>query len=310
MKTKDFFKGQIDLAGVITIASRTRRLSDLLFQQVQDVYDYRGRGFKSSWFAVLATLQREGSVDFKTLASRNNISPAAVSQSMTEIEKLKLVRVLKGKDKRSRVITLTEKGEELLRSIVPDLMDIEKAFNEAISGDLESMMDGLTRMEREFKNRPLVERFRIDIATYESRYRKDFEKLNLAWLEEYFNVEEYDRKIFADPETFIIKKGGEIFIALHGTKVVGTLALIDHDHLTLEMSKLTVDSEYRGRGIAQMLINRAVDYAKKNSYKEIFALTNSKLEFARALYRKNNFIHSDCSDPRYARVDEKYHLKI
>ena len=195
MKTQDFLNGQIDLAGVITIASRTRRLSDLLFQQVQDVYDYRGRGFKSSWFAVLATLQREGSVDFKTLASRNNISPAAVSQSMAEIEKLKLVKVLKGKDKRSRIITLTEKGEDLLRSIVPDLLDIEKAFREALGRDMESMLDGLTRMEREFKNRPLVERFRIDIVNYESCYRKDFEKLNLAWLEEYFQIEDYDKQI-------------------------------------------------------------------------------------------------------------------
>ncbi len=309
MKSK-YSLNEIDLSGVITIASRTRRLSDLLFQQVQDVYDYRMRGFKSSWFAMLATIQREGRVDFKTLASRNNISTAAVSQSMIEIEKLKLVKILKGKDKRSRLISLTKKGEQLLSSVVPDLIDIEAAFKESIGGNDGLMIDGLTRMERELRNRPLVERFRINIVNYESQYRKDFEKLNLAWLEEQFDVEEYDKKLFADPEAYIIKKGGEIFIALHGTKVVGTLALIDHDKTKLEMAKLSVRPEYRGRSIAQMLVNRGIEYAKKNSYEEIFALTNSKLEAAKALYLKMNFTFAACSDKRYARVDEKYCLKI
>lgn len=310
MKTNDFLDGRIDLAGVMTMASRARRLSDLLFQQVQDVYDYRRRGFKSSWFAILATLKREGKIDFKTLASRNNISPAAVSQSMTEIEKLKLVKILKGKDKRSRVISLTEKGEELLNSIVPDLIDIEIVLKELIGKNEEQVIDALSRLERELKNRSLVERFHISIVNYETQYRKDFEELNLAWLEEYFTIEDYDKKIFANPETFIIKTGGEIFIALLGTKVIGTLALIDHNHLKLEMSKLTVKSEYRGRGIAQMLINRAIDYAKKNSYKEIFALANSKLKSAKSLYEKNNFQYSSCSDKRYTRVDGKYSLEI
>lgn len=309
MKTKDYLS-ESNLGGVITLASRMRRLSDLMFQQVQDLYDYRGREFKSSWFAILATIQREDKVDFKTLASRNNISVAAVSQSMAEIEKLKLVKVLKGRDKRSRVISLTPKGERLLNSIVPDLVDIEATLKDLIGKNDELMIDTLTSLERELKNRPLVERFQIDIVKYESQYRKDFEKLNLAWLEEYFDVEEYDKKLFADPEAYIIKKGGEIFIALHGTKVVGTLALIDHDKSQLEISKLTVKSTYRGRGISQMLINKAIEYASANSYTEIFVLTNSKLEIARALYEKNDFSRSACSDKRYKRVDEKFGLKI
>ncbi len=300
----------INLSGVITIASRTRRLSDLLFQQVQEVYDYRMRGFKSSWFAVLATVQSEGKVDFKTLASRNNISPAAVSQSMTEIEKLKLVKILKGKDKRSRIISLTAKGEDLLNSIVPDLMDIEAAFKEAIGKDEDLMVDALGRMERELKNRPLVERFRINIVNYESQYRKDFEQLNMEWLEQHFDIEEYDKKILADPEEYIIKKGGEIFVALLGVKVVGTLALIDHDKTKLELAKLTVKSNYRCRGVAQMLINKAIDYAKKNSYEEIFALTSSKLTAARGLYQKLKFTYSASTDKRYKRVDDKYSLKL
>lgn len=309
MKTKEYLK-ETNLSGVITMASRMRRLSDLLFQQVQDLYDYRMRDFKSSWFAILATIQGEGKVDFKTLASRNNISAAAVSQSMTEIEKLKLVKVLKGKDKRSRVISLTSKGEQLLNSIIPDLLDIEATLKDLIGENSEPLIYALTKVERELKNRPLVERFEIKIVNYEDQYRKDFEKLNLAWIEESFELEEQDRKIFIDPEACIIKKGGEIFLALQDAKVVGTLALIDHDHTKLEISKLTVKTEHRCRGIAQMLINRVMEYAKKNSYEEIFALTNSKLEGAKALYEKNNFMVIEYTDKKYKRVDELYRLKI
>lgn len=310
MKTKDSLSSQIDLKGVITLSSRMRRLSDLLWQQVQDVYDYRERGFKSSWFAILATIQSEGKVDFKTLASRNNVSPSAISQFMNEIEKLKLVKVLKGKDKRSRIITLTTKGDDLLNSIAPDLLDVELAVKELMGENRGLIMDALVGLERELKNRPLLERFQVKIVNYENQYRKDFEKLNLTWLEDNFDIEEYDKELFADPEGIIIKKGGEIFIALHGTKVVGTLALIDHNKSKLEMSKLTVKDDYRHRNIAQMLINRAIEYAKQSSYSEIFALTNSKLEAARALYEKNHFIRSACSDARYRRCNEKFSLKL
>lgn len=310
MKVKDFWD-KFNLDGAITIASRTRRFSDLLFAQVQELYDLRERSFKTSWFATLATLRQEGKIDFKTLASRNNISSAAVSQLVKELEELGLVKLVPGQDKRSRWISLTEKGEKKIDSVIPDLLDVRNVVAE-IFGDFEQpMIKALEEVTKQLKTKSVVQRaLGIEIVPFESKYKKDFEKLNRAWLDGMFILDEYDKELFANPKKMIIDQGGEIFFALHGDEVVGTLALIHRDKTKLEMSKMTVREDFRRQGIAKLLLNAAVGFAKKNNYKELLALTNSKLKAAGKFYKKNKFIGSKARDERYERCDKEYLLTL
>jgi len=133
-----------------------KRLSELLFVQVQELYDYRERGMKSSWFAILATIKKEQPIDFKTLASKNNISSPAVSQTIKELEKLSLVSLEIGEDRRSRLISITERANEILENIVPDLIEIEKALSELLCQDANIVIEALNRVEHQLREKPLI----------------------------------------------------------------------------------------------------------------------------------------------------------
>ena len=47
----------------------------------------------------------------------------------------------------------------------------------------------------------------IRIVDYDPRWRADFARLNIEWLECWFVVEPVDREVLGDPETHILAAG-------------------------------------------------------------------------------------------------------
>ena len=66
------------------------------------------------------------------------------------------------------------------------------------------------------------------VMTWRPEYREDFERLNREWIETWFTVEPSDVAVFRDPETAIVRPGGEIFFVVDETGVQGTCALLAH----------------------------------------------------------------------------------
>ena len=67
---------------------------------------------------------------------------------------------------------------------------------------------------------------KLKIINFDVKYEKIFFDLNIHWLNEYFFVEEYDKKILSNSNKFIINKGGKIFFAKLDNEIVGTIALM------------------------------------------------------------------------------------
>ncbi|MCE2929464.1 MAG: MarR family transcriptional regulator [Candidatus Caenarcaniphilales bacterium] len=154
---QDFWQS-LNPYGIITVASRMKRLSELMFIQVQELYDERGRDFKASWFSILATIRHEKKIDFKTLATLNNISSPAVSQSIKELEEKGYVKTENGKDRRSRLIKLTAKAEKVLDEIIPDLVDIEEELKTILQGKTDSIVKALADLEQNLRAKSLLDR--------------------------------------------------------------------------------------------------------------------------------------------------------
>lgn len=302
---------ELNLSGVITLGSRMKRLSDLLFQQVQEVYDSHCSDFKASWFATLATIKSEKSIDFKTLANKHNVSSSAVSQTIKELEKKELVKVVTGIDKRSRLITLTPKGEEAITKLGPILLKIQDTLGEMIGDRIDPVINLMDELEDHLRQKTLSERIQVKIVNYDHQYKNQFKALNLSWLEEHFKLNKHDKDMLDNPHKFTTDQGGEIFLALKNKVLVGTLALIPHAE-GLEISKMAVSEHSRGTGIAKLLLAKAIDFAKEKSYGALFALTSSKLNPAMQFYRKNNFEESCFNDDRYDkdRVDKKFSMAL
>ena len=52
----------------------------------------------------------------------------------------------------------------------------------------------------------------IKVVPYDIRLKSDFEKLNRAWIEEYFKMEHEDLLILQDPETHVLQKMEKFFL--------------------------------------------------------------------------------------------------
>ena len=150
----------------------------------------------------------------------------------------------------------------------------------------------------------------IKVVPYDIRLKSDFEKLNRAWIEEYFKMEHEDLLILQDPETHVLQKNGEIFFAVSDQEVIGTAAMISFADGVYELSKMSVKKNFQGKGIGKLLLNRCINFAKEQNANAIFLLTNDILKPALNLYLSCGFVKDRYDDQRYERGNTKMTLTL
>jgi len=151
---------------------------------------------------------------------------------------------------------------------------------------------------------------KIEITNYNTKYDQSFYELNKSWIEEFWILEASDLKDLLKPQESIIDLGGEVFFALVNNLVVGTAAMIPFPNSKIELAKITVQKEYRGKGLSKILLKRCINYAKVSKAKEIFLISNSRLISARKLYDKFGFIEVDLDSNKYKRGNYKMVLSL
>ena len=75
-------------------------------------------------------------------------------------------------------------------------------------------------------------------------------------------------------------------------KIIGTVAVNILSADKCELKSMYLLSQYQGKGLGQKMIDKAFDYAKKNSIKEMYLDTLSSSEGAIRLYKKNRFVET------------------
>ena len=149
----------------------------------------------------------------------------------------------------------------------------------------------------------------ISIIGFNKKYSKQFFLLNKAWIEESWHLEDSDKKDLLNPER-IVENGGQIFFALDNKNAIGTVAMIKSPNDRFELAKMTVKEGSRGKGIANMLMDECIKFAKQNSSREIFLISNDSLTIARNLYDKYGFKEVELDSQKYERGNVKMNLKI
>lgn len=130
---------------------------------------------------------------------------------------------------------------------------------------------------------------RAVLEPFHPSFAGDFERLNRAWLEEFFHVEEKDERLFRDPIGEVVAPGGQIFVVREGERVVGTCAVLRHDSATMELGKMAVDAAARGRGYGEWLVRAAIQHARAAGAKRLFLLSDEQLRDALRLYERMGF---------------------
>ena len=149
----------------------------------------------------------------------------------------------------------------------------------------------------------------IEIVGFNKKYSKQFFILNKAWIEESWHLEDSDKKDLLNPDK-IVENGGQVFFALENKISIGTVAMIKSSDDKFELAKMTVQEDFRGRGIANMLMDECLKFANENKAKEIFLISNDSLRIARNLYDKYGFKEVDLDSKKYDRGNVKMRLTL
>jgi putative acetyltransferase len=143
----------------------------------------------------------------------------------------------------------------------------------------------------------------VEIIPFESRYKSDFKRLNIAWISHYFVVEPHDEEQLDQPERFIIEPGGTILLARIEDQIVGTVAMVPEGDQQYELAKMAVDDTFKGYQIGKKLGQAALDWARAQGANHVFLLSNRRLTPALNLYRRLGFVETPLGTTEYNRAD-------
>lgn len=151
---------------------------------------------------------------------------------------------------------------------------------------------------------------KIDIIPYDTSFKQTVKDLNYEWLTAYFKIEEGDIRSLSDPDQYIIKPGGYIFLAQTENGIVGTVSLLFKQAGVYELGKMAVQETYRGQGIGDQLLKYCIDFAKAQKWEKLVLYSNTILKPAIHLYKKYGFVEIELESGLYERANIKMQLDL
>ena len=316
---KSFF----DKTGKMALGSRLRMLTARFTDDATKIYKLYNLPLSPKWFPVLFILIEDTEKTITEIAEEIGHSQPSVTKIIKEMAAEGLVASnLKSADKRTNVVKLSEKGQQLSEKLKVQLVDVEAAVEtltsearhnlwEAIA-EWEFLLDHKSLLRRVNEEKKLRESKDVRIVAYEDKYQSAFKALNEEWISTYFKMEEADYKALDNPKTYILDRGGKIFVALYKEEPVGVCALIkmDDPDYDFEMAKMAVSPKAQGKNIGWLLGNAIVEATKELGGKKLYLESNTLLKPAINLYHKLGFKKVVSRATPYARANIQMELVL
>jgi len=301
--------------GILALGSRLRALSDQLYGIADGVYAAHGVGLQARWFPVLRLLHDRGPSTVGEISLGIGQTHSAVSQLATRLVRDGWLEAVEdASDRRVRRLQVSAQAVAALRDAKPLWRAIEQVLAQRCSGagiDIMPTLDTLAALLDGSVVDAVIERSRelrseaVEIVPFQTELREHFYRLNAAWLQRYFYLEEIDHRVLAHPEEEILAGGGAISFALVGQEVVGTCALMQTEAGVFELTKMAVDPSAQGLGIGRLLIEAMIEEFRRRGGSRLFLETNTRLVPAIRLYESSGFVHRMADRPQshYARAN-------
>lgn len=285
--------------GYLAGGSRFRRIYESMQIGGDKVYKEAGLNFKSSWFPVYYVLSK--SKQPQTVMEITNqiaFSHITVNNIIKELDKENLIKIVPNpNDKRSKYISLSDKGLALLSQLEPIWLSFSSALKNVLTSGHPDITNILKRIDDQLNTKPLNERVRTQhedqvlIVDYKPSLKKHFYELAGHWLSGLLKgrLEQEDKFTLHNPDKAYIVQGGFVFFAQYKADIVGCVALKRLSENTFEFAKLFIDPKYRNLGIATKLIERCICRCKENEAKQLWLQTTMSMPEAHKLYYKLGF---------------------
>lgn len=145
--------------GAMTFASRLKRLGDKLKAEATKLYKAHGIEFNDSWFLVAFLLSNNEGLSVTDMAEMLGISRAAISQMYRAMERNGLLVVHRDdRDRRRRLLYLTEKGRSAVMSLEPIWNAVGDCTDNLIEATGQDVLAAITELENELEQQSLFER--------------------------------------------------------------------------------------------------------------------------------------------------------
>ena len=140
---------------------------------------------------------------------------------------------------------------------------------------------------------------------FQAKWREHFYRINAEWLERNWTIEDIDHRVLSQPEKLVLEPGGAIFFALVDGEVIGTCALLQESPGVFELTKMGVETGWRGIGAGRLLVDAIIQEFHKRRGKTLFLESNKRLGPALKLYESAGFVHQAAPRPgsHYQRSD-------
>ena len=221
--------------GYLAGATRFRRISEKLYSDGDKVYREAGIPFKASWFPVYYVLAlSESPLTILQIAEQIDFSHITVKNVLRELEKAELVNIeINPNDKRSRLVTLSLKGQKLIYRLKPIWISFASALQNIFQSGHPDFMNTLDRIDRQIQRYPIhrriseLERDPIVVLDYKPELNQHFHDLAGPWLTEELNgqLKEENGITMEEPEADHFMEGGFYFYASYKDQIVGKVSL-------------------------------------------------------------------------------------
>lgn len=294
----DFF----NQTGKMAIGSRLRMLTDKITEDASLIYKLYGIDLKAKWFPVFFVLSNGEPKTITSIAKEIGHSHPSVSNIIKEMSAKDFVKERKDQaDGRRNVIVLSAKGKTIAEKLVDQYADVTTAIDNITKQTKYDLWKAIEEWEFLLSEKSLLKRVAeekkareskdVRIIPYTVDYQNVFKALNEEWINTYFEMEEADRKALDNPQEYIIKNGGHIFVALYKEEAVGVCALLKmtDGYYDYELAKMAVSPKAQGKNIGFLLGQTALKKAIETGASKIYLESNTILKPAINLYQKLGF---------------------
>ena len=316
-------KELFEQTGKMALGSRLRLFTSRITDDAAKIYESYKIDFAPKWFPVLFVLRDGKGKTITEIANAIGHSQPSVSKITSEMMAVGLVKDnQKSTDKRRNMVALTKKGLEISDRVALQSKDVDAAIDgiilearhnlwEALS-EWEYLLDQQSLLNRVQQERKIRESKEVFIVPYEDRYQYAFKALNEEWISKYFEIEAADRKALDNPQSYILEKGGKIFVALYNDEPVGVCTLIkmDDPEYDYELAKMAVSPAVQGKSIGWLLGQTVVNAAKDLGASKLYLESNTLLKPAINLYQKLGFKKVVGRTTPYARCNIQMELSL
>lgn len=150
--------------GELAIATRLKRLSERLSQDVSKIYKESDVDFEAKWYLVLELLNREKLLAITEISESLELSHAAVVQFVDQLVDRKLIKTSADKkDARKRMVSLSAGGRKVLAQLQPMLNVIKDENRKWIAEAEGNILAILDQLEEALDNKSMYQRVKISL---------------------------------------------------------------------------------------------------------------------------------------------------